>query len=111
MKFCLIINATDQWKKSLEHAFSMIKTMDNEGHTINAVFFYGQAVQIINDRQLIQQWRQLHLNTHCQLMLCSTMIKSNNLNTQAHLIKGFDVVGMASWIQAMEAADKTLELC
>ena len=110
MKFCIIINATEQWKKSLDHAFSLATTMRNEGHQINAVFFYGQAVQLVNDSGLINQWHQWQKNNTCQLMLCSTFIESSQLIKQAQCANGFEVVSMASWIQAMEAADRTLEL-
>ncbi len=110
MKFCLLINATDRWLESVQHALSLAQTITDTGHVINTVFFYGQAIKVIKNPELTKQWQHWQQNTQTKLQLCSTLIGNQQLNSLASQIDGFESVSLGSWIQAVETADKTVEL-
>jgi len=110
MKFSLMINASDQWQESIKYAFSLAQSICANGHEINTVFFYGQAVGIIQNPELIEQWQQWQKHNQSKLQLCSTLIDNQQLNSLAAQVDGFEVVSLGSWIQAVETADKSLEL-
>lgn len=109
MKFCLIINSNKHWHDTIPHALQLARAMTRSGHSLNAVFFYGQAVNVIQSHATFHPWQQYQTETHCQLMLCSTMLESLDIHPEAS-IDGFSVVGLASLTQAMEMADRTVEL-
>jgi len=110
MKICLMINASDQWRESSQYAHALAQSIYSNGHQINTVFFYGQAVKVIQSPKHLKQWQQLQRSTHSTLQLCSTLIEKHQLDSLANTTEGFEVVSLGSLVQAMEAADKTVEL-
>ena len=110
MKFCLFINATDKWPESVQHALSLAHSITANNHTINTVFFYGDAVKVIENEELVKQWQLWQQNTQTKLQLCSTFVETHLLTSSTQQIKGFEVVSLGSWMQAVETADKMVEL-
>lgn len=111
MKFCLMINPSKQWRASIQHALDLVKTMTTAGHTVNTVFFYGQAIKIIEYPTQLKLWQQWGCETNTPLLLCSALLENHNLLTLSQQTKGFEAVSMGRWVQAVEQADKTVELC
>ncbi len=110
MKFSLMINATNQWQKSIQHALSLAQCITENGHVINTVFFYGHASQIIQNSALVEPWLEWQKHTQTKFQLCSTLIENHGLSSLANSTDGFEVVSLGSWIQAAEEADKVIEL-
>ena len=110
MKFCLMINASDQWRESIQYGHALAESISAAGHVINTVFFYGQAIKVVQSPELLKQWRLWQRSTQTPLMLCSALIENEQLTSVAKQAEGFEVVSLGSWVQAVEAADKTLEL-
>ncbi len=110
MKFCLMINASNQWHDSIQRALSLAQCMVKNGHVINTVFFYGQASQVIQSKTMVEQWLKWQKNTQTKLQLCSTLIEERGLKSIASSTSGFEVVSLGSWIQAVEDADRVVEL-
>ncbi len=110
MKFCLMINATTQWQESVQHALSLASSIYANGHEVNTVFFYGESVKVIQDSKQLQQWQTWQHKSQSNLQLCSTLTEQYQLDSLASQTSGFTVVSLASWVQAVEAADKMVEL-
>ncbi len=108
MKLCLMINTEHQWQESSRHGLLLAHAMTEQGHEVEAVFFYGQAVKVIQDHDLAKEWLKWRHNHPCALLLCRTMLTLRD--DKVDTVAGFDVVGMASWVAAMERADRTLEI-
>lgn len=106
MKFNLIINPSHQWQQSTSHALELIRTMLNQGHQINSVFFFGDAVQIAQRKDLQQAWSNLNCTT--DFLLCRTMIEEYDIKPV--LNNEFTIVGMGQLAINMELADRTVEL-
>ncbi len=109
MKFCLLINASTQWFASHQNALPLVRAMCDAGHEIHAVFMYGEAVRVIENNELLKAWQQCHEDHQIPLLLCSTQLANLDIEPATE-IYGFEVAGLASLTQAMEAADRTLEL-
>lgn len=109
MKFCLLINASAQWQTSHQHALSLVRTLCDAGHQVNAVFMYGEAVRVIENQSLVKAWQRCYADHEIPLLLCSTQLANLDLD-QIQEPDGFEVVGLASLTQAMETADRTVEL-
>lgn len=110
MKFCLMINASARWRESIQYALSLATRISASGHVINTVFFYGCAVKVIQSPEHLKQWQHWQRSTQTTLQLCSTLTEEHQLSSLASQIEGFEVVSLGSWVQAVEAADKTVEL-
>ena len=110
MKFCLLINPSDPWRESLQNAMSLAESMISNGHLINAVLFYGRAIEIIKYPAQLKVWQHWQRSTKTPLLFCSTLLENNQLSAYANQAKGFEVVSLGSWVQAVETADKTVEL-
>lgn len=110
MKFCLMINSSEQWYTAVEQAFCLAETMTSKGHVVNAVLFYGQAIKVIQASEQLKLWQQWQRNTGTPLLLCSTLLENNQLSALAVQTDCFEVVNLGSWVQAIETAEKTVEL-
>lgn len=106
-----MVNPVSHWQSSIRHAFELAETMSSEGHQVNAVFFYGQAVRIVQSTEQLNQWQLWQQSTQTPLLLCSNYIENYQLAAQANQTKGFEPVSMGRWVQAAETADKIVELC
>ncbi len=110
MKFCLVANPSDQWQVSIDHVLSLAESMTSGGHEVNAVLFFGQAIKVIQSPAHLSRWQHWQRNTQTPLMLCSTLLENDQLSVAAKQIECFEVVSLGSWVQAVDAADKTVEL-
>lgn len=110
MKFNIIINASQNWQQSCQHALVMSQTIIDEGHEIGVVFFYGQSVKIIHSNEAAHDWMQWQKQHQVHLFLCSTMLEKENTKKITNLDSCFQVVGLATWTNALENADKTIEI-
>ena len=108
MKFNILINPSHDWQVSMYHALRLAQTITKSKHQLLAVFFYGDAVKISSDITLQDSWQKLLLSQDVKLMLCRTMTESFAIDPI--LTAGFHVVGMGQLTEAMEHADKTLEI-
>ncbi|WP_223787517.1 DsrE family protein [Marinicella meishanensis] len=109
MKFCLLINAAKQWPTTLQQALPLARAMAAEGHAVNAVFLYGEAVKLIEHPKLLKAWQQWQQHSGARLLLCSTQLQHWHIEVDSKP-PGFEVVGLAALTQAMEQADRTVEL-
>lgn len=106
MKFNLIINPSHQWQQSTAHALKLLHAMLKQGHEVMSVFFYGEAVNIAQHKELQQAWSELNDST--EFLLCRTMIEQFDIAPDLNV--AFKVVGMGQLAVNMEQADRTLEL-
>ena len=111
MNFSIMINANQNWQHSLSQALSVVRLMDQRGHVVSAVFFYGQAINVLKHPELLSAWQSWQAQSQANLMMCRTLLDhQSDALAIAERTPGFTPVGMASWISAMESSDKTLEL-
>ncbi len=110
MKFNLIINATEAWDSSSTQALRLCQTILADGHELGMVFFFGHSVKIVNSAQLLHSWQQWQQASQIKLFLCSAMVHQHQVTLPGTEIEGFKVVGLASWIDAIEQADRIIEL-
>lgn len=110
MKFCLVVNPSKQWRESIECVLSLAESMIASGHEINAVLFFGQAIKVIQSPTHLRRWQHWQRSTQTPLLLCTTLLESDRLSTAAKQTDCFEVVSLGSWVQAVEQADKTVEL-
>ena len=108
MKFNILINPSHDWRVSLYHALQLAQTITKQKHQLLAVFFYGNAVKISTDINLQNAWQKLLQSQNVKLMLCRTM--TERFEKDALLTAGFQVAGMGQLTEAMEHADRTLEI-
>jgi sulfur relay (sulfurtransferase) complex TusBCD TusD component (DsrE family) len=106
MKLNLIINPSHQWQQSNGHALQLFQAMMNQGHEVVSVFFYGDAVQIAQDKALQTAWLTHNIST--SFLVCRTMLEEYGI--EPNLNDNFKVVGMGQLALNMELADKTMEL-
>lgn len=109
MNFCLLINADEHWPITLQQALPLAQAMITDGHRVNAVFLYGEAVKMIEQADLVSAWQQWQTESGARLLLCSTQLAHWRIDA-IEQPTGFEVVGMAALTQAMEQADRTVEL-
>ena len=101
MNFSILINANQNWQHSLSQALS-----------VSAVFFYGQAINVLKHPELLSAWQDWQSQTQAKLMMCRTLLEDQaEALATAEQTPGFTPVGMASWLSALESSEKTLELC
>lgn len=110
MKFNLIINADSDWQSSCDEAMKLSQTITAAGHQLDMVFFFGHAVNIISSSETLECWRHWQKTTDVDLCLCSAMVESHTNLKSEQQVKGFKIVGLASWVNAMEQADKVIEI-
>ncbi len=111
MKFNILINPTDNWLPSSQQALCLCQTIIEQGHEIGLVFFYGQSVNILNTENAMKDWQKWQQRHRIQLCLCSAMLEKENLMNTAETKNSFSVIGLASWVSAIEDTDKVLEFC
>jgi sulfur relay (sulfurtransferase) complex TusBCD TusD component (DsrE family) len=109
MKFCLLINAREQWPVTMQQVLPVAQAMTAAGHQVNAVFLFGEAVKMIEHPTLVKSWQQWQQQSGTRLLLCSTQLEHWQIDVQDPPA-GFEVVGLAALTQAMEQADRTVEL-
>ena len=105
MRFCFLINPTDHWQQAVEHCLHLVQ-LARSSHD-PAVFFYGTAVNIIDDPKLCKRWHDL---SNQPLYLCRTMMDAHGIEDKT-IDPAFEVIGMAPWIKLMEQADRIVEIC
>ena len=105
MRFCFLINPTQDWQQAVEHTFQLAKQAHID-HELAGVFFYGTAVKIAQNTDYQTQW---HTLADCPLYVCRTMIEEHHLSEQ-DIKPPFNVIGMAPWIMTMEQADRIVEI-
>ncbi len=108
MKFNLLINPSHCWRQSNQHALKLARAMLSDGHQVLSVFFYADSAMIATCDESQDQWLKLLQSQPSQLMICTTMIEQQELKT--HLLGAFKVVGLGQLTQAMELANKTVEI-
>lgn len=108
MIFNLLINPTHNWQESNQHAMKLARSMLNQGHLIQSVFFYGDSAQIAIHVNSQLAWTELTQDLPTAFLICRTMIESNSLKPQ--LQTGFSAVGMAQLASDMIISDKTIEV-
>jgi len=108
MKFNLLINPSHTWKSSHHHALSLAQSMLLNGDEILSVFFYGESSQIAAYSDLQLEWIQLHRQQQFELLICRTMIESQQIKVQ--LQPEFKIVGMSQLALDMERSDKVVEI-
>mgnify|MGYP000005761901 FL=1 len=112
MNFSILINANQNWQHSLSQALSVVQLMNQQGHGVSAVFFYGQAINVLKHPELLSAWQDWQSQTQAKLMMCRTLLEDQaEALATAEQTPGFTPVGMASWLSALESSEKTLELC
>ncbi|MCX7554956.1 DsrE family protein [Marinicella sp. S1101] len=109
MKFNLIINADSDWQDSCNEALKLCQSIITN-HQLDMVFFFGHAVNIINVSEVLKQWQQWQQSSGVSLCLCSAMVELHTNLKPNQQVEGFKVVGLASWVNAMEQADKVVEI-
>ena len=107
MNCCLLINPTHHWEDTVHQAWLLASAMRQQEVGVHSVFFYGDAVRVINTRAA-DDWLALQQQSSCRLLLCRTMMEQFDL--PATQPAGFEVVGMASLASAMEQTERTVEV-
>lgn len=110
MKFNLIINATDRWQASCMQALQLCQAMVAEGHELGMVFFFGHSVKLIDTKTELHLWQKWQKTHHIRLLLCSAMLEEHQVELSVTGIQSFEVGSLTSWINAIEQADKVIEL-
>ncbi len=105
MRFCFLINPTNNWQQAVEHTYQLAKQAQSS-HQLTAVFFYGSAAHIAHQDDQQRQWQDL---SACPLYICRTMLDKYNLTADS-VEPFFQVIGMAPWIMHMEQADRIVEI-
>lgn len=100
-----MVSANRNWEESVEHVGLLIEQLQVAGCRLLMVFFYGQSVNVGYCPK--QQWRKL--GERVPLVLCRTMVEHYRLD-ESQIDDCFQVAGMATWMQAVEQADRCIEL-
>lgn len=112
MKLCLIIQNSINDLRDSERALRFCRQAQKAGHQINCVFFYRRAVdhaqtQLTGAQQARQQqWQQWSQQQQVPLVVCQTVAERVGLSAFAD---HFDASGLTALVQAMAAADRTLQ--
>jgi len=109
MKFTLLVNPNTNWQQAIAHALKLCRAIAMQGHQLNTVFFFGHAVQIIENKTLQLQWLELTKTNHTNLLVCRTMIEK--LQLQPQLITEFQIVGLGSLTDSILQSNQVLEIC
>lgn len=105
MKVVIMVNANRAWQESVRHAGLLVEQLRLLEQQLLMVFFYGQSVTVACRPE--QQWREV--GKHIPLVLCRTMVEHYQLD-ESQIDDCFQVRGMATWMQAIEQADRCIEL-
>ena len=103
------------------HAFKFARSVIQNGHHINRVFFFHEGVRIIlEQRELGQEefdfnkaWRELSSEHDVELNVCISsggrrgVVK--NETTDSTLAEGFELVGLGLLVEAISSGDKYVE--
>ena len=104
-----MINAQSNWQQSHAHAFKLLEALVQDAHEIVGVFFYGRSVHMVTDAAISKQWLDWANNNQAAMIVCSTMLNQDQLTTEA-TDKGFQVAGMAAWVDWCQQAERVVEL-
>lgn len=109
---CIMLQHSIAQPQFSRRALRFCRQALQQGHRIECVFFYRQAVDHAaqsNDadtREVQQQWQQFARQHDVALVACHTVAERLNIGEFA---EGFEDSGLTALVQAMASADRTLQ--
>jgi tRNA 2-thiouridine synthesizing protein D len=118
MKFAIMLNESPLNSKAGHIASQFIIKALNQGHSVLRVFLYGDAIYHAYPDSLQapeSAWFQLpkDFSTPVDVVFCLSAAERRGFSIPedlSHPISGFRPGGLGLWMEALQAADQTLQL-
>ncbi|WMS88082.1 sulfurtransferase complex subunit TusD [Pleionea litopenaei] len=125
--FALLITGSPYASQAHYSAQGFVEGVYQQGYAIDSVFFYGEAVNIANrfiqppndEKHLGISWRQLSERFEFPLNACISaanrrgvisLEEQSIMQLDTHsLLSPFTIVGLGSWVEAAENAERIIQ--